>query len=68
MITRSDRLAAASGLGVTELESLTALARRALDLTAWPVERVALAEQLGAEVSRVAPAHALALIARGALQ
>ncbi|MCE2726541.1 MAG: hypothetical protein LW698_07145 [Planctomycetaceae bacterium] len=45
-----------------------ALARRALDRTAWPVERVALAEQLGAEVSRVAPAHALALIARGALR
>lgn len=45
----------------------TALARRALDRIAWPVERVVLAEQLGAEVSRVAPAHALALIARGAL-
>jgi probable H4MPT-linked C1 transfer pathway protein len=45
----------------------TALARQALDRTAWPVERVVLAEQLGAEVSRVAPAHALALIARGDL-
>jgi probable H4MPT-linked C1 transfer pathway protein len=46
----------------------TALARLALDRTGWPVERVALAERLGAEISRVAPAHALALIARGVLR
>jgi myo-inositol-1(or 4)-monophosphatase len=39
MITRSDRLAAASGLGVTELESLTALARRAADAGAVELRR-----------------------------
>jgi uncharacterized hydantoinase/oxoprolinase family protein len=45
----------------------TALAELAVDRTGWQVERVRLTERLGAEVSRVAPAHAVALIARGDL-
>ena len=45
-----------------------ALARRALARVGWPLEPVDLATQLGAEVSRVAPAHAIALIARGELR
>lgn len=44
-----------------------ALAAGALDRTGWQVERVSLAERLGAAVSRVAPAHAVALVARGLL-
>jgi probable H4MPT-linked C1 transfer pathway protein len=45
----------------------TALARRALART-WPAAPVvSLGDVLGAAVSRVAPAHALALIARGTL-
>jgi probable H4MPT-linked C1 transfer pathway protein len=40
------------------------LARRALALLGWPVGIVSLEETLGREVSRAAPAHALALIAR----
>ncbi|MFM9059718.1 MAG: hydantoinase/oxoprolinase family protein [Planctomycetaceae bacterium] len=44
-----------------------ALARRALGLT-WPYARVvSLGDILGTAASRVAPAHALALIARGEL-
>jgi len=43
------------------------LARRALDRTGWAVEVVSLPDVLGADVSRVAPAHALALVARGLL-
>ncbi len=43
------------------------LARRALGRTGWRVETVSLAARLGAEVSRVAPAHAVALVARGLL-
>jgi uncharacterized hydantoinase/oxoprolinase family protein len=54
------RVVVLSGHGAT-------LARRALDRTAWQVEQVILSERLGAEVSRVAPAHAIALIARGEL-
>ncbi len=42
-----------------------ALARRALEQTGWDVAVVSLPELLGAAVSRVAPAHALAGIARG---
>ena len=45
----------------------TALADLAIDRTGWQVERVRLGQRLGAEVSRVAPAHAVALIARGEL-
>jgi uncharacterized hydantoinase/oxoprolinase family protein len=46
----------------------TALARLALASIGRPVELVDLASRLGAEVSRVAPAHAVALIARGELR
>jgi probable H4MPT-linked C1 transfer pathway protein len=46
----------------------TALARLALARVGRPVEQVDLAMRLGAEVSRVAPAHAVALIARGELR
>jgi len=46
----------------------TALARRALARVGWPVERIDLATRLGPEASRVAPAHAIALIARGELR
>ena len=42
-----------------------ALASRALDRTGWAVERTSLADTLGPAVSRVAPAHAVALVARG---
>jgi len=41
------------------------LARRALARLVWNVDIVSLPETLGDEVSRVAPAHSLALIARG---
>jgi len=41
------------------------LARRALARLGWSVDIVSLSETLGDEVSRVAPAHGLALIARG---
>lgn len=44
-----------------------ALARRALARTGWEVAVESLAERLGPAVSRVAPAHALAAIARGEL-
>jgi probable H4MPT-linked C1 transfer pathway protein len=44
-----------------------ALARLALARVGWQLEQVDLATRLGAEVSRVAPAHAIALIARGEL-
>jgi probable H4MPT-linked C1 transfer pathway protein len=43
------------------------LARRALDLMGWQAPTVSLATRLGAEVARVAPAHALALVALGEL-
>lgn len=45
----------------------TPLALRALATTGWRVAPHVLADHLGAAVSRVAPAHALALIARGEL-
>lgn len=41
------------------------LARRVLDRTGWKLDVVDLADRLGPEVSRVGPAHAVALIARG---
>ena len=44
------------------------LARRALEIT-WPgIAAVSLADAVGHDASRSAPAHALALIARGALR
>jgi probable H4MPT-linked C1 transfer pathway protein len=43
------------------------LARRALARLDWDVDIVSLPESLGADVSRAAPAHALAIIARGHL-
>jgi len=43
------------------------LARRALARLGWNVDIVSLPNSLGAEVSRAAPAHSLALIARGQL-
>jgi probable H4MPT-linked C1 transfer pathway protein len=43
------------------------LARRACDRFGWTAARVSLPERLGRDISRVAPAHALALIARGVL-
>jgi (4-(4-[2-(gamma-L-glutamylamino)ethyl]phenoxymethyl)furan-2-yl)methanamine synthase len=43
------------------------LAGMAVDRLGWQVERVSLPERLGRDVSRSAPAHALALIARGDL-
>jgi probable H4MPT-linked C1 transfer pathway protein len=43
------------------------LARRALARLGWNVDIASLSETLGDEVSRVAPAHGLALIARGQL-
>ncbi len=43
------------------------LARRALARLGWNIDIVSLPESLGAEVSRAAPAHSLALIARGQL-
>lgn len=45
----------------------TALARRVVRRTRWHPAVVSLPEVLGAEVSRSAPAHALACIARGLL-
>ena len=45
----------------------TALARRALRRTGWSTALVSLREILGADVSRNAPAHALASIANGML-
>lgn len=45
-----------------------ALARLALARVGWPVEQIDLTTRLGAAVSRVAPAHAIALIARGELR
>lgn len=61
------RVAAASGR-VPETVVLsghgTALARHAIALTAWNVACESLADRLGPAVSRVAPAHALAAIAR----
>jgi uncharacterized hydantoinase/oxoprolinase family protein len=45
----------------------TCLARRALEHLGWPVDMVSLAEHLGPAVSRVACAHAIALIDRGLL-
>jgi len=46
----------------------TCLARLAVDRTGWSPGLVSLPDMLGAEVSRVAPAHALALLARGLLR
>ena len=43
------------------------LARRALARLGWNVDIVSLPESLGVDVSRAAPAHSLALIARGQL-
>jgi len=43
------------------------LARRACDRLGWKGEFVSLPERLGRDVSRAAPAHALAMIARGIL-
>jgi probable H4MPT-linked C1 transfer pathway protein len=43
------------------------LARRALALVGWEAELVSLPELLGGDLSRAAPAHSLALIARGRL-
>lgn len=45
----------------------TELARRGLQHTGWASAVVSLPDILGAAVSRVAPAHALALLARGLL-
>ena len=43
------------------------LARRALARVGWNVDLVSLSDTLGPDVSRAAPAHGLALIARGRL-
>jgi probable H4MPT-linked C1 transfer pathway protein len=43
------------------------LAQMAIDRTGWTPTIVPLAERLGTAASRAAPAHALALIARGAI-
>jgi len=43
------------------------LARRALGVVGWRVPVVSVAERLGPAVARVAPAHALALVALGEL-
>jgi uncharacterized hydantoinase/oxoprolinase family protein len=43
------------------------LARRALARVGWDVDLVSLPDTLGSDVSRAAPAHSLALIARGQL-
>jgi probable H4MPT-linked C1 transfer pathway protein len=43
------------------------LARRALARVGWDVDLVSLPDTLGPDVSRAAPAHSLALIARGQL-
>jgi (4-(4-[2-(gamma-L-glutamylamino)ethyl]phenoxymethyl)furan-2-yl)methanamine synthase len=43
------------------------LARRALARVGWDVDLVSLTDTLGPDVSRAAPAHSLALIARGQL-
>jgi probable H4MPT-linked C1 transfer pathway protein len=43
------------------------LARRALARVGWEVDLVSLPDALGPDVSRAAPAHSLALIARGRL-
>ena len=43
------------------------LARRALHRVGWEVDLVPLPELLGGDVSRAAPAHSLAIIARGRL-
>ncbi|MFM8292062.1 MAG: hydantoinase/oxoprolinase family protein [Planctomycetia bacterium] len=64
------RVAAAVGRPPQELVLAghgTPLARRALAATGWRPELHVLADRLGAAVSRVAPAHAVAIIARGAL-
>lgn len=44
------------------------LARMAVDRIGWHARLVSLPERLGSEVSRSAPAHALAMIARGLLR
>lgn len=44
------------------------LAHRALQHLGWPVETIALPDRLGADVSRAACAHAIALIAQGLLR
>jgi uncharacterized hydantoinase/oxoprolinase family protein len=41
------------------------LARRALARVGWDVDLVSLPDLLGADVSRAAPAHSLALITLG---
>jgi uncharacterized hydantoinase/oxoprolinase family protein len=43
------------------------LARRALARLDWDIDIVSLPDSLGVDVSRAAPAHALAIIARGEL-
>jgi (4-(4-[2-(gamma-L-glutamylamino)ethyl]phenoxymethyl)furan-2-yl)methanamine synthase len=43
------------------------LARRALARIGWDIDRISLPDTLGPDVSRAAPAHSLALIARGQL-
>jgi probable H4MPT-linked C1 transfer pathway protein len=43
------------------------LARRAIARLGWDLTIVALPDKIGADVSRAAPAHALAMIARGLL-
>ncbi len=45
----------------------TAIAELALARLGWPVETVSLPRLLGPELARVAPAHAVALVARGEL-
>lgn len=45
----------------------TPLAELALERVGWPVERVSLSQLLGPDVARVAPAHAVAALARGDL-
>ena len=69
LVARSLRRVAAGRGRMPEVVVLsghgTGLARRALALTGWPAACESLADRLGAAVSRVAPAHALAAIARG---
>ena len=64
------RVAAASGTKPTSIVVSghgDCLARRAVARLGWDVEIIMLPERLGADVSRAAPAHALAMIARGLL-
>jgi uncharacterized hydantoinase/oxoprolinase family protein len=43
------------------------LARRAIAHAGWKVDCLTLRDRLGARVARVAPAHAVAVIARGSI-